>query len=84
MYENWTDVSGVYAVDPRIVENPRSIPQITYAELRELSYMGANVLHEETVFPVQALNIPINIKILMILIIQVLLFVKNVMTILIL
>ena len=62
MYENWTDVSGVYAVDPRIVENPRSIPQITYAELRELSYMGANVLHEETVFPVQALNIPINIK----------------------
>lgn len=62
IYENWTDVSGVYAADPRIVENPRSIPQITYVELRELSYMGANVLHEETVFPVQALKIPINIK----------------------
>lgn len=62
MYENWTDVSGVYAADPRIVENPRSISQITYVELRELSYMGANVLHEETVFPVQALQIPINIK----------------------
>lgn len=62
MYENWTDVSGVYAADPRIVSNPRSIPQITYMELRELSYMGANVLHEETIFPVQELQIPINIK----------------------
>lgn len=61
MYENWTDVSGVLAADPRIVKNPRPIPEITYSELRELSYMGANVLHEETVFPVQESNIPINI-----------------------
>ena len=62
VYENWTDVSGVLACDPRIVKNPRAIKEITYAELRELSYMGASVLHEETVFPVQGLNIPINIK----------------------
>lgn len=61
MYENWTDVSGILAADPRIVKNPRPIPQITYSELRELSYMGANVIHEETVFPVQKLSIPINI-----------------------
>lgn len=62
LYENWTDVSGILAADPRIVENPRAIKEITYAELRELSYMGASVLHEETVFPVQSLNIPINLK----------------------
>ncbi len=62
MYENWTDVSGILAGDPRIISNPRAIKQITYAELRELSYMGASVLHEETIFPVQQLNIPINIK----------------------
>ena len=62
VYENWTDVSGVLACDPRIVKNPRAIKEITYAELRELSYMGASVLHEETVFPVQGLNIPINIR----------------------
>lgn len=62
MYENWTDVSGIMAADPRIVENPKTIDQVTYTELRELSYMGANVLHEETIFPVQELNIPINIK----------------------
>lgn len=62
LYENWTDVSGILAVDPRIVENPKAIKEITYAELRELSYMGASVLHEETVFPVQSLNIPINLK----------------------
>lgn len=62
LYENWTDVSGILAADPRIVKNPRAIKEITYAELRELSYMGASVLHEETVFPVQELNIPINLK----------------------
>jgi aspartate kinase len=62
LYENWTDVSGILAADPRLVKEPRAIDYITYAELRELSYMGASVLHEETVFPVQQLNIPINLK----------------------
>lgn len=62
LYENWTDVSGILAADPRIIPNPKAIKEITYAELRELSYMGANVLHEETVFPVQSLSIPINLK----------------------
>ncbi len=62
LYENWTDVSGIMMVDPRIVKNPRVVPEITYMELRELSYMGANVLHEETIFPVQELNIPINLR----------------------
>ena len=62
LYENWTDVSGILMADPRIISNPKAIKEITYHELRELSYMGANVLHEETIFPVQALNIPINIK----------------------
>ena len=61
-YENWTDVSGVLIADPRIVANAKAIKEISYNELRELSYMGANVLHEETVFPVQQLNIPIHIK----------------------
>ncbi|MDE5546074.1 MAG: aspartate kinase, partial [Anaeroplasmataceae bacterium] len=62
LYENWTDVPGILAADPRIIDHPRAIKEITYEELRELSYMGANVLHEETVFPVQSLNIPINLK----------------------
>ncbi len=62
LYENWTDVSGILAADPRIINKPKAIKEITYEELRELSYMGANVLHEETVFPVQSLNIPINLK----------------------
>ncbi len=62
LYENWTDVPGILAADPRIIDHPKAIKEITYAELRELSYMGANVLHEETVFPVQSLNIPINLK----------------------
>ncbi len=62
VYENWTDVSGILAADPRIIKNPKAIKEITYAELRELSYMGASVLHEETVFPVQQLNIPINLR----------------------
>lgn len=62
MYENWTDVSGIMTADPRIVENPRPIENVTFAELRELSYMGAEVLHEETVFPVRQKNIPLFIK----------------------
>jgi aspartate kinase len=62
MYENWTDVSGIMTVDPRIVANPRPIDKVTFSELRELSYMGAEVLHEETVFPVRSKNIPLYIK----------------------
>ena len=62
IYENWTDVSGFLVTDPRIVENPKQIKEISYEELRELSYMGANVLHEDTLFPVQELEIPINIR----------------------
>ena len=62
LYENWTDVSGVLAADPRIVENPHIIDYITYRELRELSYMGASVLHEDAVFPVRQAGIPINIR----------------------
>ncbi len=62
LYENWTDVSGILTADPRIIDHPKAIKEITYLELRELSYMGASVLHEETVFPVQSLNIPINLK----------------------
>lgn len=62
VYENWTDVSGFMAADPRIVENPVAIKTITYKELRELSYMGASVLHEDAIFPVRREGIPINIK----------------------
>ena len=62
LYENWTDVSGFLMADPRIVENPKTIGKITYKELRELSYMGASVLHEEAIFPVKEAGIPINIK----------------------
>lgn len=62
IYENWTDVSGFMMADPRIVENPCSIETITYRELRELSYMGATVLHDEAIFPVRYAGIPINIK----------------------
>ncbi|MBQ4298232.1 MAG: aspartate kinase [Clostridia bacterium] len=62
LYENWTDVSGFLMADPRIVHNPRTIDVITYRELRELSYMGATVLHEDAVFPVRIAGIPINIK----------------------
>ena len=61
MYENWTDVSGILMADPRIVSHPKRINTITYGELRELSYMGASVLHEEAIFPVKEKNIPINI-----------------------
>ncbi len=62
IYENWTDVSGFLICDPRIVENPEPIKTITYKELRELSYMGATVLHEDAIFPVRKAGIPINIK----------------------
>ena len=62
MYENWTDVSGCLVADPRIVKNPEPIKVITYRELRELSYMGASVLHEDAVFPVRKAGIPINIR----------------------
>ncbi len=62
LYENWTDVSGFMMADPRVVKNPESIKTITYRELRELSYMGASVLHEEAVFPVRNAGIPINIR----------------------
>ena len=62
MYENWTDVSGMLSADPRIVESPHSIEALTYRELRELSYMGASVLHEDAIFPVRSEGIPINIR----------------------
>ena len=62
IYENWTDVSGILMADPRIVENPETIPEVTYDELRELSYSGAQVLHEGTIFPVREKSIPLNIR----------------------
>ncbi|MCH5147953.1 MAG: aspartate kinase [Clostridiales bacterium] len=62
IYENWTDVSGFLACDPRIVDSPKRIKQISYKEFRELSYMGADLLHSESVFPVRKANIPILIK----------------------
>ena len=62
LYENWTDVSGFLIADPRIVKDPEVIETITYKELRELSYMGASVLHEDSIFPVRKAGIPINIK----------------------
>ena len=62
LYENWTDVSGFLMADPRIVKAPKTIETISYKELRELSYMGASVLHEEAIFPVREKNIPIRIK----------------------
>ena len=62
VYENWTDVSGFLMADPRIVSNPKPIEKISYMELRELSYMGASVLHEEAIFPAKAEGIPINIR----------------------
>ena len=61
LYENWTDVSGFYACDPRIVNSPEWISELSYQELRELSYMGANVLHSESIFPVRSAGIPIRI-----------------------
>ena len=62
LYENWTDVSGFLMADPRLINNPKPISTITYKELRELSYMGATVLHEDAIFPVRYSKIPINIR----------------------
>ncbi len=62
IYENWTDVSGFLVADPRIIQDPEVITTITYKELRELSYMGASVLHEDAIFPVRKVGIPINIR----------------------
>ena len=62
VYENWTDVSGILVADPRIIENPEPIDTVTYRELRELSYMGFSVLHEDAIFPVRREGIPINIR----------------------
>lgn len=62
VYENWTDVSGFLMADPRIVKKPKQIESISYKELRELSYMGASVLHEDAIYPARSANIPINIR----------------------
>ena len=62
IYENWTDVSGILMADPKVVSDPKPIEMITYQELRELSYMGASVLHEESILPVKEKNIPLNIR----------------------
>ena len=62
VYENWTDVSGILMADPRIVDDPQAIPEVTYDEHRELSYTGAQVLHEDSIFPVREKNIPVNIR----------------------
>lgn len=62
VYENWTDVSGLLMTDPRIVDAPRTIDELTYRELRELAYMGATVLHEEAIFPVREAGIPVHIR----------------------
>jgi aspartate kinase len=62
VYENWTDVSGFLIADPRVIDDPKGIETITYRELRELSYMGATVLHEDAIFPVRKSGIPINIR----------------------
>lgn len=62
LYENWTDVSGLLMADPRIIDNPNTITELTYRELRELAYMGATVLHDEAVFPVRHAEIPVNIR----------------------
>jgi len=62
VYENWTDVSGFLMADPRIVSNPKQIREISYKELRELSYMGAGVLHEDAIYPARMANVPINIR----------------------
>ena len=62
VYENWTDVSGVLMADPRIVREPASIDRITYDELRELAFLGASVLHEDSIQPVKKAGIPLNIR----------------------
>jgi aspartate kinase len=62
IYENWTDVSGILAADPKLAKNPKGIQRVTYEELRELSYMGASVLHEDSILPVQEAGIAINLR----------------------
>ena len=62
IYENWTDVSGIRAADPKLAKNPKAIQRVTYEELRELSYMGASVLHEDSILPVQEAGIAINLR----------------------
>ncbi len=62
LYENWTDVSGLLMADPRVVENPHSLDEVSYREIRELSYMGAGVFHDEAIAPVREVGIPINIR----------------------
>ena len=62
VYENWTDVSGILMADPKIVNDPRPISKVTYAELRELAFMGASVLHEDSILPVKEKGIPLNIR----------------------
>src|SRR5690606_28111120 len=62
IYENWTDVSGLLMADPNVVDNPKTIDVITYRELRELAYMGATVLHDEAIFPVRTVAIPVQIR----------------------
>lgn len=62
VYENWTDVSGILMADPKIVKDPKPIPAITYGELREMAFMGASVLHEESILPVREKGIPLNIR----------------------
>ncbi len=62
VYENWTDVSGLLMADPRIVDSPRTIEELTYRELRELAYMGATVLHDEAIFPVRDAGIPVHVR----------------------
>ena len=62
VYENWTDVSGLLMADPRMVPDPLPVEEITYREMRELAYMGADVFHDEAMFPVRAAEIPIHIR----------------------
>ena len=62
IYENWTDVNGFMVTDPTVVKNPRQMFVLSYEELRELSYMGASVLHPESIFPLKGSGIPINIR----------------------
>jgi aspartate kinase len=61
-YENWTDVSGILMADPRVVDNPRTITEITYREIRELASIGASVFHEEAIAPVRSVGVPINVR----------------------
>jgi aspartate kinase len=62
MYENWTDVSGLLMADPRLIENPKAMPFVSFREIRELAYMGANVFHDEAIAPCKQKEIPVNIR----------------------